>query len=243
VRYIADHIHGDAMNNDADHESRQLGVPVISAVVRAGLNAVPVAGGALASLWSDWDSYRRNQRVDEMLKELVKRLSQIKEFDPNKIGPAEMQLLEDMLQRAGREHREEKRKMFAALLASNWVNTKSPFEERQLFQRALDDFNDVEIALLKSLEDAEGEGSQGATGLELCKKICGGLEDEATKFGVFLPALTKVAAVFGFVRREGIRPIGIWAGDIDPDNAVLRGKCVLLPLGQRFLASIRNEDK
>ena len=97
-----------------EHTSR------LALVVRAGLAAVPYIGGTLATAWSDWDTGRRFRRVEHTLAEIVRRLQEMgKLFEPDRIGDAEMQILEAVLSRVQAEHRENKRCRFASLVASD----------------------------------------------------------------------------------------------------------------------------
>ena len=209
---------------------------LIGSLVRAGLNTAPFAGG-IASLWSDWDTSRRFGRVELAIRNLGEQLSHVKAFDPSRLGDPEMQLLEDVLQRVAREHREVKREMFVRLLAANWVHVELPFDERLLFQRALDEFDQVHLQLMGALGDAHRHGRELVPSEELCRLVFGEAADEQTRYGVFVPALNKLAAEYGFVRRRGMGHGKLMSG-INPDGLVFHVNCLLGPLGRRFLESL-----
>jgi hypothetical protein len=222
------------MNSD---DKSQSNLPaMMGAIVRASLSTAPFTGG-LASLWADWDTSRRFVRVEETIRELGIHLSRVKSFESTNFGDAEMHLLEDTLQRVSREHREEKRAQFAQLLASNWVNHDRAFDERLLFQRALDEFDAIHIQILRALSRAHAEGKETVTANDLCSIIFGENPSEEFKFGVFVPALNKVAAEMGFVRRRGQNDGRILIG-INPDGLVFHVDCLLMSQGQRFLDSV-----
>src|SRR4051812_24589218 len=124
-------------------------------------------------------------------------------FDSQRLGDAEMHLLEDVLERVSREHREWKRRCFVELLASNWVNTSLPFEERHLFDHALDSFDRIHIRILRALATQNRKHAEPIHVNELYREVLAGSLEEETKFGVFMPAMTMLATEFGFIRRRG----------------------------------------
>jgi hypothetical protein len=186
----------ESANKQSDESSS---LSLFGAVVRAALNTAPFTGG-IASLWSDLLMDRQMKRVQSAIQEMAEQLLRLKTFDPSRIGEAEMHLLDDALQRVAREHREEKRKMFARLLAVNWVNVTTPFDERLYFQQALDDFNQIHLRLLHLLRLEHKSGREAVPSADLCSLAFGTGLDEETKFGVFVPALNKIAAQYGLVR-------------------------------------------
>lgn len=205
--------------------------------IRAVLNSAPFTGG-VASLWSDWDSSRRFARVEKTMQDLASRLEAIKPaFDPNRLGEAEMQLLEDVLERVSREHREWKRRCFVELLAANWVNTSLPFEERHLFDRALDRFEEIHIRILRLLARRAQDNLEPIHANELYRKVLGGSTDEEVKFGVFMPAMTMLSSEFGFIRRRG-EDSGSKMFNVNPDGLAFHTKCLILPRGQSFISSL-----
>jgi hypothetical protein len=220
----------------SDKQSQPRLPSIISSIVRAGLSSAPFTGG-VASLWSDWESNCRLKRIELAIGQLGENLSRIKSFDPSQLGDAEMQLLEDALQRIAREHRQGKRATFVQILASNWINSNASFDERLLFQRAFDEFDPVHIQILQTLQNEHKHGKETVVSTDLCNLMFGENADEQAKFGVYVPALNKLAAEYGFVRRRATNDGRIMVG-IEPEGLVFHLNCRLLPLGYRFLESI-----
>jgi len=220
-----------------DKESQPLAVSsVMGSVVRAGLNTVPFAGG-IASLWADWDTSRRFHRVEAAIIELGKSLSSVGDrFDPSRLGEAEMQLLEQTLERLSREHREWKRSYFVKLLASNWINVDRPFEERALFERALDEVDHVHLKILHFLKNEADLNADPIRINELYDSLFPAAEPDF-KFGVFMPAMNLLAAQFGFIRRKAINTGKTMLG-VNPDGLTFMAAAILAPLGRRFIDSI-----
>lgn len=169
-----------------------------------------------------------------MVRDLRERIARSETFNPSQLGDPEMQLLEDALDRVAREHRKEKREMFARLLAANWTHVESSFDERLLFQRALDEFEELHLKLLRILRNANQEGQDHVHSHTLFERLFGDDADDENKFGVFVPALNKLASEYGFVRRRGERDGKLMVG-INPEGLVFHLECLLLPLGTRFL--------
>jgi hypothetical protein len=221
----------------AAKESQTLaGSGVIGSVVRAGLNTAPFAGG-IASLWSDWDTSRRFKRVESAIRELGETLSSIgNRFDPSRLGEAEMQLLEQTMGRLSREHREWKRSYFVKLLASSWTNVDRSFEERALFERALDDIDHVHLKILQFLKREADQNAEPIRINDLYDKLFPSAEADF-KFGVFMPAMNMLAAQFGFIRRKALGD-GKLMRNINPDGLTFMAAATLVPLGRRFIDSL-----
>jgi len=207
----------------------------IAVLLRAGLSSLPFGGG-VAALWSEWDTSRRFDRVESTIRQIAAALSHAKGFDPRKLSDAEMQLLEDALQSASREHREDKRSLFALLLAANWSRTDAPFDERLLFQRALDEFEPVHLQLLKLLSEAHEKGEETVPSRDVCNRAFGADASDEIQFSIFVPALNKLAAEYGFVRRRGAGHGNLF--NVNPDGLVFHVLCSLSPLGRRFVDSL-----
>jgi hypothetical protein len=213
----------------------------ISSAIRAGLSSAPFTGG-VAALWSEWDTSRRFARVEEALAQLTRRLMEYgSAFSPNRLGDAEMQLLEDGLARISREHRDWKRRCFVELLASNWVNTAAPFDERALFHRALDVFDKIHIRILRILADRNQRALEPIHVNDLYNEALGGSVTEEVKYGIFLPAMTMLATEYGFMRRRGIST-GEYLRDANSDDLTFHAKCLLLPRGKSYIESLSKAD-
>jgi hypothetical protein len=205
---------------------------VFGSIVRAGLSIAPGTGG-IASLWGDWDISRRFARVEGWIEDVASTLEARRDmFDPSRLSDAEMQLLEHTLNCVSREHRDWKRKQFANLAASNWIHTERPYEERELFIRALDDFDLIHLKILHTLESRQALEPISAT--TLYEEVFAGNVSDENKFGVFMPAMNSLAAEYGLVRRRGQRDGKIMM-NINPDGLTFHCLCLLSPAGERFV--------
>ena len=141
-----------------NNQSRELIPTPFGSVVRAALNAFPL-GGVVACAWSEWDTSRRFSRIEETLNELRELLELHSDrFDAHVLREPEMQLLESALDKVQREHREAKRRHFARLLAYSWTTgVERPFEERMRFIAALDEFDELHIAVCEDLFEVNFE--------------------------------------------------------------------------------------
>ena len=168
-------------------------------IVRPVLAGIPYFGGSLATAWSEWDTKRRFSRVEQTLREFCRQLESLKQFlDPNLIGEGEMQLLERVLQQVETEHRDGKRKRFSHLVAVAWTTGRDrPFEEKNRFMQALEEFDELHIGILSFLrqnDDAGTRVSYAAIGDALCVPE----EERDERLG---PALDRLASGYGFLRR------------------------------------------
>jgi hypothetical protein len=212
--------------------------------VRAGLNALPF-GGVVASLWSDWDTNRRHQRIEETLDQLRLKLERLipSDYDASHIGEAEMQLLEDALNRVAREHREWKRRAFAHMIAACWTRTEHPFDERLTFLRALDDFSEIHIHVLRLLAAAGEDGPhfrairESVTAEQACE------EDQDSQL---IPVLESLASDYRFIQRG----IGMISGsgrplnshNLSPENIAKNCEHRITAAGRRFLQFLQHEE-
>jgi hypothetical protein len=216
---------------------------LLSSVVRAGLSTAPFAGG-IASVWSDWDSSRRFARIDRAVRELALALDRMgSRFDPTRLGEAEMQLLEQILERISREHREWKRAHFVNLLASDWVHVETPFEEREHFGRALESFDHIHLRIMSHLDERARQDLDPIDVNDLYRSIAADAAGEEFKFGIFMPAMNMLAGDFGFVRRRAPKDTGVLMRGVNPDGLTFHCLCLLLPQGQRFMRFLNLSDK
>ena len=209
---------------------------IFGSIVRAGLNTAPFTGG-IASLWSDWDTSRRFQRVERAIADLIAELDSLREkFDPQQLGEAEMQLLEIGLERISREHREGKRKLFVQLLATSWVETTIRFDERRRFIDALDAFDETHLGILRFLRARGEAGLEPIAVTQLLTEAFASRSDEEFKFSIFMPAMNQLAAEYGFVRRRRDEKTGgVLMRGINSDGLTFHAVCLLSALGKRFI--------
>ncbi|MBN1912225.1 MAG: hypothetical protein JW818_21065 [Pirellulales bacterium] len=209
----------------------------LSTVVHAGLATVPTVGGTLAALWSDWHTERRFQRVEETINQLRIELASISErFSIDRIGDAEMQFLDAVLERVQSEHREEKRHRFAHLTAAAWTEgLDRPFDEKMAFVRALDEMEELHIQVLVHLKVKKAQNetpSFSAISSEL------GISHDDFNSRL-LPALETLCTNYGFVRRAWGMSSGeggvLFSRNLSPEGIARGCEHELTELGDRFL--------
>jgi hypothetical protein len=215
----------------------------LSAIVRTVLSTLPHGGPTLAAAWNEWDTNRRFQRVESFLKVLEQELAKLADrFDPSKIGDKELQLLEDTIQRVQSEHREWKRIGFAILLKSAWeVAPETPFEECMHFNRALDDFDDIHMNVLRYLNDLPiNAPAPDPAGLAGALQLSPG----AKKY-TLMPALDLLCARYRFIERNwslaGKGGAMLTTGNLGPENLANDCGHKITALGRRFIASITDD--
>lgn len=230
------------MSDSSDQDSTPL--RSFRSLVGPGLAAIPVIGGPLSALWSQWDAKRRFERIDSALTELTRILTtQQAQLTIEELADDEMQLLEFALQAVQHAHTEERRKQFARLVAHCWTDMQAlPFDERMLFVQALSDFNDMHLRTLAILNNA---GTGGSVPYELIRsEVASSLPNDIERDSVLVPALETLAARYGFIRRAwGLNDPNANSGrvlsrNLGPEGIARGCKHAITPLGQRFLASL-----
>lgn len=216
---------------------------LVGPVLRTALSALPF-GGAVATGWNEWDTGRRFQNIENTIAELGRQLElRAPAFDPQRLGSAEMHLLDMAIEKVQREHREGKRRRFAALIADAWCSGFSrPFEEKARFLAALDDFDELHIAILKyvaSETDAGRFPSYVAIG-EAMAIPTGNLDE------ILLPAMEKLTSGYGFVRRAWDMSSGegkiLFTKNLSPEGIARKCEHTITDAGRRFLAAVAIED-
>jgi hypothetical protein len=206
-------------------------------VVRTGLALIPAVGGALATAWAEWDTTRRFNRVEEAVGQL-RRFIEERKISADKLGEAEMHLLEDGLNRISREHRKDKRSAFVRLIASCWLHPETPFEEREAFLRALDEFSNTHIRVLASLRDHREKDSPKYD--QIADSLFSGGFDKTERDSILVPVMERLASGFGFIERAydfsykgdgGIIP----SKRMSPETIAKWCEHRITPLGLRFL--------
>jgi len=96
---------------------------IISGTVRTLAQFVPLAGGALAQAWSEYETFRQNQRVEAFFEQLREQMKHLESQNANlksKITsmPDAAELLERSVAAAKRETCDAKRQMFSRLYTS-----------------------------------------------------------------------------------------------------------------------------
>ncbi len=214
-------------------------------LVRTGLAAIPYAGGAMATAWSEWDTKRRFDRVGQSIGEICIALEAVRErFDPERIGEPEMQILEAVLNRVQSEHRERKRCRFAKLVASAWTEERDqPFEERMRFVRALDELDELHVRILAYL--AEQKDADKTPEYAEIGEVAGVPEDERDQH--LLPALNTLASSYGFIRRAWGMSSGegsiLFSKNLSPEGIARKCEHLITDVGIRFLRAISLSDE
>ena len=217
----------------------------IGAIVRTGLNLVPICGGALANGWSEWDTSRRFSRIEETVSEIVNRLNNAASTLPGTLNDAEYQLLEEVLRRVQIEHRYTKRIFFAKLLVECWTTgINDSYEKRMMFVRALDRFDELHICILRYLDDLGEDQKHYPNPTAIASEV--GIEDSSVR-EVLYPVLDLLAREFAFIDRNwtlgGQENVPLLTGNLGPENLV--GKCghKITSLGHEFLAYISDASE
>lgn len=210
----------------------------MGAIIRVGLNLIPSCGGAIASAWSEWESSRRFRRVEDAVEQLRLELESKTPVDHSRLGEAEMQLLEEAFNRVSYEHRQDRRRLFVRILVSGWRNIDRSFEERRMFCQALDALMDVDLQILSFLRRRE-EALSGPFFLKDLKAALFRDEPESFTKEQIVPAVTRLAATFGFIRRDvAASAAASIMTNINPDGLALHADAQLTDLGERFLRSL-----
>ncbi len=197
-------------------------------------------GGALGSIWSQWDTNQRFARIDSFLKEFAKQIEALgNRFDPNNIGDDGMRFLEEAAKRIASEHREMKRKRFASLVLATWTQRRNcPFEENMVFIRALDEFEEFHISLLLFLKDA-GDKFPSFTNIG---EALGVLVEDRDK--ILVPALDRLASGYGFIKRawgmsnKDGKLVALATQNLSQEGIARKCEHTITPLGISFLDSI-----
>ncbi len=223
-------------------EPTQLGTLLV--VVRGALQAFPY-GGQVAAIWSDWSTHRRLQRIDSVVRALGEALESLgTRFDPERMGDAEMQILEAVLDRAKVEHRDRKRERFVRLLAFDWTEgLDAPFDERMHFVRALDALDELHIRILVYLS-AEAESSKYPSYQQIAEAMQIPKGERAAQL---IPALDSLASSFGFIRRAwgmSTREGKILLSTHLSPEGIARGcEHTITDMGRRFLRAVVLADE
>lgn len=212
--------------------------------IALGVSVIPGIGGPLSMAWSQWDSNRRFQRVEETLQELSRLLNQrASPVEVTTLGDEGMQILESALREAQLAHTVAKRQRFAAFIANSWTEAREhPMEEKLLFLQALSQFQEPHIQVLQIL-DAAGPDAGIPYG-SLRDSVLPSEMTETDKNSHMVSVLESLAAQFGFIRRAwGLNDpvktrIVITSTNLSSEGIARKCNHAITPLGQRFFRSI-----
>ena len=111
------------------------------------------------------------------------------------------------------------------------------------FIDALDSFDDVHLGVLRPLRFRQESGLESIPVTELLTEVFPHGTDDDFKFSVFMPAMNRLAAEYGFVRRRAEKTGGRIMLGINPDGLSFHALCVLSPLGIRFVQFLDGEAR
>jgi HAMP domain-containing protein len=207
------------------------------------VNLVPVAGGAFSAALTEFGNFRtdrRLSRIEEMARELSLKLkSTTPNFDPSQVTEEGVRLWDEVCIRAEREHRERRRKEFGRLLASCWAAGDASFDEQMAFIKAVGELTELQIGALKYLETQREAWVKFD---DLLAAVRGTEVTEDWRRAVFLPAITELAVIYGFVcrhRNPDIAKGTAILGPIDIDYLACGMGHQISPLGVKFLSYLR----
>ena len=213
-------------------------------LVGPGLAGIPGVGGPLSALWSQWDTNRRFNRIEETIHELTRLLAlPAYRLATDDLCDEDMQILEAALHRVQMAHTEEKRVLFARLVASCWTNARQhPFDERILFVNALSAFNEYHLRTLTILND---EGLDGAVAYATLRDtVASAIPSEIEKDSVMVPTLEMLAAQYGFIQRAwglngpSYKSAALMSRNLSAEGLARKCNHAITPLGERFMTSL-----
>ena len=218
--------------------------PAYMRLVGPVLSSVPIVGGPISALWTEWDSVRKTANIQSVLDKLREILeTRIDELERTTLNIEDMQLLDNMLQRARRENSEDKRNRFAQSLASAWTTQHSlPFEERMLFQKANSEFHDEHIKALEYLVQAGPQA--GVPYAELRDKILGHIDSKVEQESILIPILDSLATKYGLIKISWVlndpkyNPAPLRSSGMSPEGIARTCNHAIKPLGLRYFESI-----
>ena len=215
----------------------------INSIIRTGLAAIPTIGGVMATAWSEWESKNRFNRIETAINELGETLNKLKHFDPKRIGPAEIHFFHETLRRIEEEHREEKRRLFIQLLANYWAGTKLSFDEAMIFNRALYQFSEIHIHILKFLCAANRKPSYSELAYAFLE-----VPDNSEQRATLTASLNSLAGDFGFINRAWGLSDGTYKGaplgtkNLSPEGITRKCEHEITTLGKKFLQAIEEQS-
>jgi len=116
-------------------------------------SVVPVVGGAVSFVLSDWTAQRRYQRVRDVLQGLAKDLQQFKDDVKEEYVRSDefTDLLDQTLRRVANERHEEKRRLYRGVLLGAITGQGQSYDEHLHMLRVIDSLQVAHMALLKAI--------------------------------------------------------------------------------------------
>jgi hypothetical protein len=114
---------------------------------------VPVFGGAVGHVFSEWSAARRTQRLREVLVGVIEQIQalgvQVRE---EYVRSDEFEdLLDQTLRRVSAERHEEKRRLYRGLLLSAMTSAETEYDEQLRFLRIIEQLQVAHVRVLRAL--------------------------------------------------------------------------------------------
>jgi hypothetical protein len=137
---------------------------IITGSIRTLAQLVPLAGGAIAQAWSEYEGYQRNERIEQFFQQLASRLQDLERESAALTERVQImadfpQLLEDTVAAIQRESDDSKRSVFPQALANLIKQSEHTTpEERAYLLESLESLSMYDIEILRKF-DATGHVS------------------------------------------------------------------------------------
>jgi hypothetical protein len=164
-------------------------------------------------------------------------------FNADTVGEAEFELLADAMSRLSREHREQKRHSFVRLIKSSWCHPETPFEQRALFNKALDEFEDFHIRVLKVLRSGYTRTNDALPFDGLAERLFGTMADEQRSTLLYSAISVLCPTGYALVSRKGLGGEGkMLRGPFSPEWPLASAGYWLNPRGAQFLDFLQEPE-
>ena len=198
-------------------------------------SVVPVVGGAVSFVLSDWTAQRRYQRVRDVLQGLAKDLQQFKGAVKEEYVRSEefTDLLDQTLRRVANERHEEKRRLYRGVLLGAITGQAQSYDEQLHMLRVIDSLQVAHMALLRAILQAPDpkyiDGLSGSF-IETLKRRLPALPEE------WIEDLVTQLRMHEVLNIGGLRTMMTARGAEDMRH-------VLTPFGQRLVALVSEEPQ
>lgn len=133
---------------------------IIAASLRTLAQLVPIAGGAAAQAWSEFDSIQRNARIEEFFAQVNARLHALETDSTTIKGRIERmpdfpRLLEDTVDAVRRESDDRKRQVYPTFFLNLILQSPIlPPDERSFLLETLDTLTEHDLVILRKFEQS-----------------------------------------------------------------------------------------
>ena len=162
-------------DNDAAADFADLGAIFAS--------VIPVLGGAVSLVLSDWSAQRRYQRVRDVLQGLARDLQRFKaDVKEEYVRSDEFaDLLDQTLRRVANERHEEKRRLYRGVILGAITGQEQSYDEHLHTLRVIDSLQVAHMVLLRAVRqepDAKWAGGISGSFMETLGRRLPGLSEE-----------------------------------------------------------------